>query len=397
MHDNIALKIENISKKYVISHASGKASYRTLREFVKELAFFWKIKKDKKEDFLALNDINLEINKGDRVAIIGRNGAGKSTLLKLLSRITEPTRGKIAISGRVASLLEVGTGFHPELTGKENIYLNGAVLGMTKKEIESKFDEIVNFSGVEKFLDTPLKRYSSGMQTRLGFAIAANLESEILIVDEVLAVGDIEFQKKCLGKMDEISKTKGRTILFVSHNILAVQNLCNKGIVLDKGEVIYSGNVEDAVKYYTDLNSNGNFNLITKDKNLDFVDFICPTALHSKSNWDFQFKINSQKHYQDCYINFVISNANNLKIIHYSGQKDKFRDIKQGLNTLTFSVGDVHLNDSKLSLTLQILDKNLNEIFHADNFSLPSVLDLEKYTNHLAVCDNKISLQLDYS
>ena len=197
----------------------------------------------------ALRDVSFDIHQGEVVGIIGGNGAGKSTLLKILSRITEPTSGRVVMRGRVSSLLEVGTGFHPELTGRENIYMNGTVLGMRKKEIERKFDEIVDFSGVEKFLDTPIKRYSSGMCVRLAFAVAAHLEPEILIIDEVLAVGDAEFQKKCLGKMQDVAK-KGRTVLFVSHNMAAVESLCSRGIELSQGSLILDGNTCDAVTHY---------------------------------------------------------------------------------------------------------------------------------------------------
>ena len=207
----------------------------------------------RKEDFWALRDINFEIEQGDRVGIIGRNGAGKSTLLKILSRITEPTTGKFTAKGRIASLLEVGTGFHPELTGRENIFLNGSILGMSRAEIKKKFDEIVAFAEVEKFLDTPVKRYSSGMYVRLAFAVAAHLEPEILIVDEVLAVGDAQFQKKCLGKMEEVSKGEGRTVLFVSHNMGAIQNLCNNCIVLDKGKILVRSKTSEAISYYSSL------------------------------------------------------------------------------------------------------------------------------------------------
>jgi lipopolysaccharide transport system ATP-binding protein len=198
----------------------------------------------------ALKDINLDIKHGEAIGIIGKNGAGKSTLLKILSRVTSPSTGKINIKGRVASLLEVGTGFHPELTGRENIYLNGAILGMRKKEITRKLDEIIDFSGVERYIDTPVKRYSSGMYVRLAFAVAAHLESEIMIVDEVLAVGDAEFQKKCLGKMGEVSKGEGRTVLFVSHNMGAVKELCKTAVLLNNGQVSYSGNAKDVVKEY---------------------------------------------------------------------------------------------------------------------------------------------------
>ncbi len=197
----------------------------------------------------ALKDVSFEVHEGEVVGIIGRNGAGKSTLLKILSRITEPTHGRAVIRGRVSSLLEVGTGFHPELTGRENIYMNGTILGMRKKEIDKKFDEIVDFSGVEKFLDTPIKRYSSGMQVRLAFAVAAHLEPEILIIDEVLAVGDAEFQKKCLGKMQDVAKG-GRTVLFVSHNMAAVESLCSRGLLACDGSIVHDSSASDSVQQY---------------------------------------------------------------------------------------------------------------------------------------------------
>jgi lipopolysaccharide transport system ATP-binding protein len=256
------IKVENLSKAYQI----GQIGTGTIS---RDLERFWSMKVRGKEDpFLkigetndrsvkgesnivwSLKDINFEVNKGDAIGIIGKNGAGKSTLLKLLSRVTSPTTGEIKVKGRIASLLEVGTGFHPELSGKENIYLNGAILGMRKKEITRKLDEIIDFSGVERYIDTPVKRYSSGMYVRLAFAVAAHLESEILIVDEVLAVGDADFQKKCLGKMGDISKGEGRTVLFVSHNMAAVKSLCNKGIVIENGLIKHNGNVESAVSYY---------------------------------------------------------------------------------------------------------------------------------------------------
>jgi len=240
-----AIKIEGLSKKYVIGHQKQE-HYTALRDVMmhKMRGIGQRLRHPllpnreeiNVEEFWALKDINLEIEQGDRVGIIGRNGAGKSTLLKVLSRITEPTSGKIHLNGRVASLLEVGTGFHPELTGKENIYLNGAILGMHRAEIKRKFDEIVDFSGVEKFLDTPVKRYSSGMYVRLAFAVAAHLEPEILVVDEVLAVGDAQFQKKCLGKMEDVGK-EGRTVLFVSHNMGAITTLCEKCVLLHQGSL----------------------------------------------------------------------------------------------------------------------------------------------------------------
>ena len=244
------ISVEHISKRYNIVNKSGKASYNTFRDsFSQGLRSVFsssrRANKSVKTDFWALQDINFEINQGDRVGIIGRNGAGKSTLLKILSRIVSPTTGRITIEGRVGSLLEVGTGFHPELTGRENIFLNGSLLGMGKTEITKKFDEIVSFAEVEKFLDTPVKRYSSGMYVRLAFAVAAHLEPEILIVDEVLAVGDSSFQKKCLGKMEDVAG-EGRTVLFVSHNMETVLRLCNRCILLENGRLKENG-LTDAV------------------------------------------------------------------------------------------------------------------------------------------------------
>ncbi|MDO6434164.1 ABC transporter ATP-binding protein [Flavitalea sp. BT771] len=257
-----AIKVEQLSKKFIISHESQER-YTSLRDVIANQAKRLTRRTRKggsgpaKEEFFALNDINFEIFPGDRVGIIGRNGAGKSTLLKVLSRITEPSSGRITIRGRVASLLEVGTGFHPELTGRENIFLNGAILGMARSEIKRKFDEIVDFAEIEKFLDTPVKRYSSGMYVRLAFAVAAHLEPEILIVDEVLAVGDAQFQKKCLGKMEDVSKNEGRTVLFVSHNMNIIKTLCNKSILFAGGKLIKSGSSSEIVKSYLDFGDHG--------------------------------------------------------------------------------------------------------------------------------------------
>jgi len=254
------IKVEHLSKEYLIRHNSA-AKYSSLRDelMVKVRGVFRKDESKTMERFMALNDVSFEVNQGDRVGIIGRNGAGKSTLLKVLSRIVTPTSGKITIEGRVASLLEVGTGFNPELTGRENIFLNGSILGMSREEIRSKFDEIVAFSEVEKFLDTPVKRYSSGMYVRLAFSVAAHLEPEILIVDEVLAVGDAAFQKKCLGKMKDVSG-QGRTVLFVSHNMAAVQNLCDKAIFLKGGQIIEQGAASAVLQTYL-KSSSSNFDL----------------------------------------------------------------------------------------------------------------------------------------
>ncbi len=260
------IKAENLSKAYQL----GEFSTGTITN---DIGRWWRKTLGKEDIYLkigetndrtvkgsgnmvwSLKNIDFEVKQGDALGIIGRNGAGKSTLLKILSRVTSPTTGLIKVKGRIASLLEVGTGFHPELTGRENIFLNGAVLGMRKREIRNKFDEIVDFSGVERYIDTPVKRYSSGMYVRLAFAVAAHLETEILIVDEVLAVGDAEFQKKCLGKMGDVSKGEGRTILFVSHNMAAIKNLCNHVIILNQGEILFDGNITQGVKHYLDNQS----------------------------------------------------------------------------------------------------------------------------------------------
>ncbi|NHM06416.1 ATP-binding cassette domain-containing protein [Flavobacterium sp. CYK-4] len=264
---DIVIKVEDLSKAYQIGQIGTGTISRDLERFWTTKVMgnpdpFLKIGeandrsvKGESDIVWSLRDVNFEINQGDAIGIIGKNGAGKSTLLKLLSRVTSPTTGEIRIKGRIASLLEVGTGFHPELSGRENIFLNGAILGMRKSEISRKLDEIIDFSGVERYVDTPVKRYSSGMYVRLAFAVAAHLESEILIVDEVLAVGDAEFQKKCLGKMGDISKGEGRTVLFVSHNMAAVQNLCNRGLLIENGSMVHQGDINGTITRYLQGNS----------------------------------------------------------------------------------------------------------------------------------------------
>lgn len=265
------ISVQSLGKRYWIQH-SGRARYKTLREEIvgwvsRPLRVFGRAfageaseadAMEKEEAFWALKDVSFEVEQGDVVGIIGANGAGKSTLLKILSRITEPTEGRIEIEGRVASLLEVGTGFHPELSGRENVFLNGAILGMTRAEIRKKFDEIVAFAEVERFLDTPVKRYSSGMYVRLAFAVAAHLEPEILIVDEVLAVGDAQFQKKCLGKMQDVSTKEGRTVLFVSHQMGTIRQLCARGILLTRGKLSRIGTAEEVIGAYVESHLGGN-------------------------------------------------------------------------------------------------------------------------------------------
>lgn len=252
------IKIENVSKQYRLGAIGGGTLKGDIQSFMARIrgkedpnSKIGAAVYEKNEKFLALQNINLEIKKGEAVGIIGHNGAGKSTLLKLLTRVTAPTTGQICMNGRVASMLEVGTGFHPELTGRENVYLNGAILGMTKAEIDKKFDEIVEFSEVKQFIDTPVKRYSSGMYVKLAFSVAAHLDSEIMIMDEVLAVGDVKFQQKCLDKMSEAAHQNGRTVLYVSHNMSTIRRLCDRCIVLDHGKVVFDGDVDEAINIYT--------------------------------------------------------------------------------------------------------------------------------------------------
>ncbi len=256
VNDN-AIEIDHVGKKYRLGAIGG----QTLRADIESKWARMRGKEDPNsaigtdsskfgQEFWALNDINISVKKGEAVGIIGSNGAGKSTLLKLLSRVTAPTKGEIRIDGRIASMLEVGTGFHPELTGRENIYMNGAILGMTKKEVDSKIEEIIDFSECRKFIDTPVKRYSSGMYVKLAFAVAAHLDAEIMIMDEVLAVGDVKFQKKCLGKMGDAANNEGKTVLYVSHNMATIRQLCTRCIVLNHGSVVFDGDVEEAIAIY---------------------------------------------------------------------------------------------------------------------------------------------------
>ena len=279
-NDEIMLKIEHVSKVYKLGEIGGTSLNSELKRIWAKL----RKKEDptkkigaknynKGEKFTALDDISFEVKKGERVGIIGHNGAGKSTLLKLISRVTGPTQGKIYLNGRVASMLEVGTGFHHELTGRENIYMNGAILGMTKKEIDSKIEQIIEFSELRQFIDTPVKRYSSGMYVKLAFSVAAHLDSEIMIMDEVLAVGDMAFQNKCLQKMKDVSEEEDRTILYVSHNMNTIRQLCDRVVVLSKGKIIYQGDVEEGIKFYFNQSQTEEFstsfdlNVLSRQKN----------------------------------------------------------------------------------------------------------------------------------
>jgi len=308
---DIAIRVEDISKLYRLGNVNAATLRDDAKRFIARirgkvdptLSLAQENERTQKgtSDYIwSLKDINFEVTKGEILGIIGRNGAGKSTLLKILSKVTAPTTGTVKVNGRIASLLEVGTGFHPELTGRENVYLNGHILGMNKKEIDRKFDEIVDFSGVERYIDTPVKRYSSGMYVRLAFGVAAHLESDILIIDEVLAVGDAEFQKKCIGKMQDVSKGEGRTVLFVSHNMGAVKNLCTKGIMLKSGNLLFDGTIEQTIdKYASILVNQRNFGSIGNDVkrnsyHKNFLSINCVNVFNSKNQAIEEFSMNEE-------------------------------------------------------------------------------------------------------
>jgi lipopolysaccharide transport system ATP-binding protein len=383
MNDTV-IKVEGLSKKYIIGHQSSE-KYTALRDVITNnirsarrkareiVSGRFSIEGDIKEEFWALQNINFEIKRGDRVGVIGRNGAGKSSLLKLLSRITEPSSGRITIQGRVASLLEVGTGFHPELTGRENIFLNGAILGMNRSEIRRKFDEIVAFAEIEKFLDTPVKRYSSGMYVRLAFSVAAHLEPEILIVDEVLAVGDVQFQKKCLGKMQDVSKNEGRTVLFVSHNMIAIQNLCNDIIVLNKGELVYHGERSKGMIIYERINREIGMNKsVSEDEtiirfNIRTNDTVNPESIDGNQCLTFQIDIDAHRDYGKSWINVCIDNNEGSTIGHIRNDwYDHYIDIKKGKSMAEVTVEDVSLAPGVYNIWARVVLSEEQKIFDSD-------------------------------
>ncbi len=392
-----AIEFENISKQYRL----GLVSTGTLSH---DLNRFWQTKILRREDpylkvgetndraskgnsdyVWALKDINFKVEQGDVVGIIGRNGAGKSTLLKLLSRVTAPTTGIIRAKGRIASLLEVGTGFHPEMTGRENIYMNGAIMGMTRSEITRKLDEIVDFSGCERYLDTPVKRYSSGMTVRLGFAIAAHLEPEILVVDEVLAVGDAEFQKKAIGKMQDVRKSEGRTVLFVSHNMAAVRSLCKTGVVLNQGRIAFDGNINKAIEYYLKQGF-----LQTEEKMCETIsqkkDFIDIHKISLNNSQSTKQTIISNQEFIDLEIEGTTSQAftGNVKLIFKTQSNQPLATLAESTykgEILHFPIGSFqikkrvflpkYLNHGALVLDLLLYNKSIH-YFHA-----PQLANLE--------------------
>lgn len=387
------IQIKNLSKVYNISHEQkASAGNATLIDVISgiakkplELVTGHKVDKEK---FWALKDVNFEINQGDVVGIIGRNGSGKSTLLKVLSRIVEPTKGEIRMRGKVASLLEVGTGFHPELTGRENIFFNGAILGMSQKEIKSKFDEIVEFSEVEKFLDTPVKFYSSGMYVRLAFSVAAHLDPDILIVDEVLAVGDAAFQKKCLGKMKDVS-SQGRTVLFVSHSISSIKALCNKGVWLDQGEVKEVGEINSVCEAYTRLGVPENIDLAKRPRmshvsgeakivsiKIKDEDGKEESVLNSAKPFILEFQIDSQMDFtREANIHCGIMSAGQPLFTLSSEYTGTLFKPRKGINTYRCTVQPSMLAGGEYSINASFLHANslgshIDEIVDAINFSV---------------------------
>ncbi|TAN58432.1 ABC transporter ATP-binding protein [Patescibacteria group bacterium] len=390
--NNPIIEIHNLSKSYIISHRLPYATFRdTAAELIKKPFRLLSTRNEvvKKEDFWALRDINLSINQGEKIGIVGRNGAGKSTLLKILSQITPPTSGKVHLRGRVASLLEVGTGFHPELTGRENVFLNGAILGMKQKEIMQKFDEIVDFAEIEKFLDTPVKRYSSGMYVRLAFAVAAHLEPEILIVDEVLAVGDAQFQKKCLGKMEEVGKL-GRTIIFVSHNMGIVNQLCTKSILLESGCLIEYAETSHVIKRY----------LTARDQNASKVVFDKKTIRRGDGRCTFDWvEIRNEENIPQT----KFSIGDNLMIVfQFSKNKPIPWNIRMGVQCFSpegIAIANMVDIDSRFNIN-QFKDHNevtvkLHDIrFYPGTYSFSIALDSENSESTYDYIENAIAFEV---
>ncbi len=373
------LEVQNISKRFSIHHE--KQTYLNIRDSISSI-----FKKDNSSDevFYALDDVSFDVMPGDSIGIIGRNGAGKSTLLKILSKITPPSSGKIISRGRIASLLEVGTGFHPDLSGRENIFLNGSILGMKRSEIQKNFDAIVDFSGVEKFLDTPLKHYSSGMQLRLAFAVAAFLENEILIIDEVLAVGDAEFQKKCMGKMEDVSKS-GRTILFVSHNMGAISVLCTKGILLMNGKLQSSSNISTVIhdyntQIYQNVSANSFAQIVAGDVILKSIQIHTPekgilisNILNRSESFNLVFSIEITKSIV-FNIGILVSTLNGQIALNIISRVNKF---EIGLYDFTVEIPSFFLNDEVYTISISLVENHQTLLKHIDNVFCFECLDDE--------------------
>lgn len=403
MKHSLAIKAENISKQYRL----GEVGTGTITH---DLNRFWAKIRGKEDPYLkigeandrsrkgdseyvwSLRDINFEIEQGDAVGIIGRNGAGKSTLLKLLSKVTKPTTGSFKVNGRIASLLEVGTGFNPEMTGRENIYLNGAILGMRKHEIDRKFDEIVDFSGVERYIDTPVKRYSSGMYVRLAFAVAAHLESEILIVDEVLAVGDAEFQKKCLGKMGDVSKGEGRTVLFVSHNMAAVKTLCNKGLLLENGKLIHENKIDNIIDVYSHTFNDAKQNYYIGENIIKRIEIENKDNLIFGENFTILCEFKSNFIISNIVLGIVIKDKNQNPIIGINNKN--YYDYKINTTNINKGVIKLKIEDFKLLPGKYYLDVFLGDSLN-DIEAIQDVISFEIKNNFNNKILNSLNLNIN--
>ncbi|MEO6693751.1 MAG: ABC transporter ATP-binding protein [Ignavibacteria bacterium] len=408
------IKVEDLSKMYRLGLVGGRTISEDLNRlwakirgkedpYIKIGETNNRITKGKSEFVWALKNINFEVNNGERFGIIGKNGAGKSTLLKILSRVANPTTGSVKVKGRVASLLEVGTGFHPELTGRDNIFLNGSILGMTQQEIKTKLDSIIDFSGVERYIDTPVKRYSSGMYVRLAFAVAAHLEPEILIVDEVLAVGDAEFQKKCLGKMHDVSEKEGRTVLFVSHNLQAIKNLCQKTIILNNGQLFASGSTDEALHSYNELvrdvkiDADTDINNYMNRRGKGMIRFTGIEVLDINDNKRFNFESGEAVRFKISYkvfedmkgITLTVALMSGLSkecltLAHHEITNKKIHPGETGEAIIEFT--DINLKPGEYPLYFELMDKDLNPISKdvIDDLTPPLVISAGDYLKNSA-------------
>jgi len=409
MSDTI-IKVENLSKRYRIGLREEKAKtfaeqmVRTLKypiQNFRQIRNLGKFGQEEEGVHWALKDVSFEVKQGEVLGIIGKNGAGKSTLLKILSKITEPTSGRIELHGRLAALLEVGTGFHPELTGRENIYMNGTILGMTKKEIDSKLDEIIDFSGVEKYVDTPVKFYSSGMRVRLGFSVAAHLDPEILIVDEVLAVGDFEFQKKCLGKMEDVSKNQGRTVLFVSHNMGAIQNLCNNVIILKDGLNNFKYDSYSGVKkYISDLNEFENSFSSKYIESIKIFDESNKETQYIKSNTKFKVKIRFKDFFdiETMHVGFFIVDREGSKI---GATSTNFKEVsnsyfKRKPKEVEFLIKNLKLIGDEYFLNISLVRKGKGRLDFIENAKKIIFLNNDIYQNEISLTNHFGKIYIDF-
>lgn len=418
MGNSTIIKVEGLGKQYLLNKSLSQKSDTLFENFLKGVKGLKDIAKKKEfVDFWALNNVSFEIEKGDRVGIIGRNGAGKSTLLKILSRITPPTKGRVEITGRVASLLEVGTGFHGDLSGRENIYLNGSILGMNKHEIDRKFDEIVAFSEIEKFLDTPVKRYSSGMYVRLAFAVAAHLEPEILIIDEVLSVGDAAFQKKCLGKMEEVSENEGRTVLFVSHSISTVKKLCNYGIMLNSGTLALQGDINSVINHYEKSYSQlfnkseaDNGSIYYNDKIVADKFSVKSIRLYSSNNLGLinattfdglkiETEFYSPREVLYGSINIFIKTINDVVVLRFGTAPDQGVDFpfKKGLNKIMLTIPKLPLPEGQYVVSVGLAIPMREWLLERSDYFLLNVEEKDVFNSgYHPILDNSVAVT-DYS